>query len=77
MDFSQALSLHRRSLSLVAEGAPRSTQAEKAGARIATVTGARVHHPSVGELGTPMMGGIFMGILGVVKIGCVDARAIK
>ena len=32
-------------------------RAEKAGARIATVTGARVHHPSVGELGTPMMGG--------------------
>ncbi len=32
-------------------------RAEAAGARIATITGARVHHPSVGELGTPMMGG--------------------
>jgi rhamnopyranosyl-N-acetylglucosaminyl-diphospho-decaprenol beta-1,3/1,4-galactofuranosyltransferase len=32
-------------------------RAEKAGARIATVVGARVLHPSVGELGTPMMGG--------------------
>ncbi|GAB2629680.1 glycosyltransferase family 2 protein [Nocardioides ginkgobilobae] len=32
-------------------------RAEQAGARIATVTDARVHHPSVGELGTPMMAG--------------------
>lgn len=32
-------------------------RAERAGARIATVTDARVAHPSVGELGTPMMGG--------------------
>ncbi len=32
-------------------------RAERDGARIATVTGARVRHPSVGELGTPMMGG--------------------
>lgn len=32
-------------------------RAERAGARIATVVDARVHHPSVGELGTPMMGG--------------------
>jgi rhamnopyranosyl-N-acetylglucosaminyl-diphospho-decaprenol beta-1,3/1,4-galactofuranosyltransferase len=32
-------------------------RAEKAGARIATVVDARVLHPSVGELGTPMMGG--------------------
>ena len=32
-------------------------RAERAGARIATVTDARVHHPSVGELGTPMMAG--------------------
>jgi rhamnopyranosyl-N-acetylglucosaminyl-diphospho-decaprenol beta-1,3/1,4-galactofuranosyltransferase len=32
-------------------------RAERAGARIATVTGARVRHPSVGELGTPMMFG--------------------
>ena len=31
--------------------------AEAAGARIATVVDARVHHPSVGDLGTPMMGG--------------------
>ncbi|HRD62760.1 MAG TPA: glycosyltransferase family 2 protein [Nocardioides sp.] len=30
-------------------------RAEAAGARIATVTGAVVHHPSVGELGSPMM----------------------
>src|SRR3954447_2330050 len=29
-------------------------RAERAGARIATVVGARVLHPSVGELGTPM-----------------------
>lgn len=29
-------------------------RAERAGARIATITGARVRHPSVGELGTPM-----------------------
>jgi rhamnopyranosyl-N-acetylglucosaminyl-diphospho-decaprenol beta-1,3/1,4-galactofuranosyltransferase len=32
-------------------------RAERAGARIATVTDARVHHPSVGDLGTPMMAG--------------------
>ena len=32
-------------------------RAERAGARIATVVGARVRHPSVGELGTPMMCG--------------------
>ena len=32
-------------------------RAEAAGARIATVVDARVHHPSVGDLGTPMMGG--------------------
>ncbi|WP_121255532.1 glycosyltransferase family 2 protein [Nocardioides ferulae] len=32
-------------------------RAERAGGRIATVVGARVHHPSVGELGTPMMFG--------------------
>ncbi len=32
-------------------------RAEKAGARIATVAAARVQHPSVGELGTPMMCG--------------------
>ena len=32
-------------------------RAEQAGARIATVVDARVLHPSVGELGTPMMGG--------------------
>lgn len=32
-------------------------RAEKAGARIATVVGAQVHHPSVGSLGTPMMFG--------------------
>ena len=30
-------------------------RAERAGARIATVVGARVLHPSVGELGSPMM----------------------
>ncbi|MEJ7796693.1 MAG: glycosyltransferase [Nocardioides sp.] len=30
-------------------------RAERAGARIATVVAARVRHPSVGELGTPMM----------------------
>ncbi|TIC84546.1 glycosyltransferase [Nocardioides sp. GY 10127] len=32
-------------------------RAERAGARIATVTDAVVRHPSVGQLGTPMMGG--------------------
>lgn len=32
-------------------------RAEAAGARIATVADARVEHPSVGELGTPMLGG--------------------
>ncbi len=32
-------------------------RAEAAGARIATITGAKVRHPSIGELGTPMMGG--------------------
>jgi rhamnopyranosyl-N-acetylglucosaminyl-diphospho-decaprenol beta-1,3/1,4-galactofuranosyltransferase len=32
-------------------------RAEKAGARIATVTDARVLHPAVGDLGTPMMFG--------------------
>ena len=32
-------------------------RAEADGARIATVVGARVHHPSVGDLGTPMMFG--------------------
>jgi rhamnopyranosyl-N-acetylglucosaminyl-diphospho-decaprenol beta-1,3/1,4-galactofuranosyltransferase len=32
-------------------------RAERAGARIATVAAARVQHPSVGELGTPMMFG--------------------
>ncbi|MBO0842381.1 MAG: glycosyltransferase family 2 protein [Nocardioides sp.] len=32
-------------------------RAEKAGARIATVTSAKVHHPAVGDLGTPMLGG--------------------
>ncbi len=32
-------------------------RARAAGARVATVVGARVHHPSVGDLGTPMMGG--------------------
>ncbi len=32
-------------------------RAERAGARIATVAAARVHHPAVGELGTPMMFG--------------------
>jgi len=32
-------------------------RAEAAGARIATVAGARFLHPSVGSLGTPMMGG--------------------
>ncbi len=32
-------------------------RAERAGGRVATVVGARVLHPSVGELGTPMLGG--------------------
>ncbi len=32
-------------------------RAERACARIATVAAARVRHPSVGDLGTPMMGG--------------------
>ena len=32
-------------------------RAEKAGARIATVVGAQVRHPSVGDLGTPMAWG--------------------
>ena len=32
-------------------------RAERAGGRVATVVDARVLHPSVGELGTPMMGG--------------------
>ncbi len=32
-------------------------RAERAGGRIATVVGARVRHPSVGDLGTPMMFG--------------------
>jgi rhamnopyranosyl-N-acetylglucosaminyl-diphospho-decaprenol beta-1,3/1,4-galactofuranosyltransferase len=32
-------------------------RAEKAGARIATITDAAVRHPSVGQLGTPMLGG--------------------
>lgn len=32
-------------------------RAERAGGRVATVIGARVLHPSVGELGAPMMGG--------------------
>lgn len=32
-------------------------RAERAGARIATVVDATVRHPSVGELGTPMLGG--------------------
>ena len=32
-------------------------RAERAGARIATVAAARVRHPSVGELGTPLMWG--------------------
>ncbi|MFC4784154.1 glycosyltransferase family 2 protein [Nocardioides sp. MAHUQ-72] len=32
-------------------------RAERAGGRVATVVGARVRHPSVGELGTPMMFG--------------------
>jgi rhamnopyranosyl-N-acetylglucosaminyl-diphospho-decaprenol beta-1,3/1,4-galactofuranosyltransferase len=32
-------------------------RAERAGARIATVTGARVLHPAVGDLGTPMLFG--------------------
>lgn len=32
-------------------------RAERAGARIATVTDAVVRHPSVGDLGTPMVGG--------------------
>ena len=32
-------------------------RAEAAGARIATVVDARLHHPAVGSLGTPMMGG--------------------
>ena len=30
-------------------------RAERAGGRVATVVGARLHHPSVGDLGTPMM----------------------
>jgi rhamnopyranosyl-N-acetylglucosaminyl-diphospho-decaprenol beta-1,3/1,4-galactofuranosyltransferase len=32
-------------------------RAERAGGRVATVVGARVQHPTVGELGTPMMFG--------------------
>lgn len=32
-------------------------RAERAGARVATIVDARVHHPAVGDLGTPMMGG--------------------
>jgi len=32
-------------------------RAERAGGRVATVVDARVRHPSVGDLGTPMMGG--------------------
>jgi rhamnopyranosyl-N-acetylglucosaminyl-diphospho-decaprenol beta-1,3/1,4-galactofuranosyltransferase len=32
-------------------------RAERAGGRVATVVGARVRHPSVGDLGTPMMFG--------------------
>lgn len=32
-------------------------RAEAAGARVATVVAARVHHPSVGSLGTPMLAG--------------------
>jgi len=32
-------------------------RAERAGARIATIVDARIHHPSVGDLGTPMMFG--------------------
>ena len=32
-------------------------RAERAGARIATIVDARIHHPAVGDLGTPMMFG--------------------
>ncbi len=56
-DLVERIGLPRAELFIWGDDVEYLWRAERAGARIATVTGARVRHPSVGELGTPMMGG--------------------
>lgn len=56
-DLVQRIGLPREEFFIWGDDVEYLWRAQQAGARVATVAGARVHHPSVGELGTPMMGG--------------------
>ena len=56
-DLVQRIGLVREEYFIWGDDHEYRLRAEKAGARIATITSARVRHPSVGELGTPMMFG--------------------
>ena len=56
-DLVQQIGLVREEYFIWGDDHEYRLRAERAGARIATVTDARVLHPSVGELGTPMMFG--------------------
>jgi rhamnopyranosyl-N-acetylglucosaminyl-diphospho-decaprenol beta-1,3/1,4-galactofuranosyltransferase len=53
-DLVQRIGLPRAEFFIWGDDHEYRLRAERAGARIATVVGARVRHPSVGNLGTPM-----------------------
>jgi rhamnopyranosyl-N-acetylglucosaminyl-diphospho-decaprenol beta-1,3/1,4-galactofuranosyltransferase len=54
-DLAQRIGYPREEFFIWGDDHEYRLRAERAGARIATVAAARVRHPSVGELGTPMM----------------------
>ena len=56
-DLVEAIGLPRAEYFIWGDDHEYRLRAEAAGARIATVVAARVEHPSVGSLGTPMMAG--------------------
>lgn len=56
-DLVQRIGLPRAEFFIWGDDHEYRLRAERAGGRVATVVGARVLHPSVGELGAPMMGG--------------------
>ncbi len=56
-DLVERIGLVREEMFIWGDDHEYRLRAERAGARIATVTDARVLHPRVGDLGTPMLGG--------------------
>ncbi len=56
-DLVQRIGLPREEFFIWGDDHEYRLRAERAGGRVATLVGAQVRHPSVGELGTPMMFG--------------------